>query len=61
MGCYVHGLFADPAQRSALLARLGAEGSGLSYDAIVEDALDAIAAHLETHINLDFLLTLAGG
>jgi adenosylcobyric acid synthase len=61
MGCYVHGLFADPAQRSALLTRLGGQGSGLSYDAMVEDALDAVAAHLETYVDLDFLLTLAGG
>jgi adenosylcobyric acid synthase len=61
MGCYVHGLFADPAQRGELLARLGAEGSGLSYDDMVEDALEAIAAHLEAHLDLDFLLTLAGG
>ncbi|SFK73550.1 cobyric acid synthase [Methylocapsa palsarum] len=60
MGCYVHGLFADPAQRGALLARLGGESSGLSHDAMIEDALDAVAAHLETHIDLDVLLTLAG-
>ena len=31
-GCYVHGLFTDAAQRSALLARLGGKGSGVSYD-----------------------------
>jgi adenosylcobyric acid synthase len=58
-GCYVHGLYSDPAQRAALLARLGGEGSGLSYEAAVEDALDAVAAHLEAHIDLDRLLTLA--
>jgi adenosylcobyric acid synthase len=58
-GCYVHGLFADPAQRSALLARLGARGSGASYEASLEQALDAVAAHLEAHMDLDHLLTLA--
>ncbi|WP_174513585.1 cobyric acid synthase [Methylocella tundrae] len=58
-GCYVHGLFSEPAQRSALLARLGGSGSGLSYEASVESALDAIARHLETHMDLDLLLTLA--
>jgi adenosylcobyric acid synthase len=58
-GCYVHGLFSDPAQRAALLARLGGAGSGLSYEAAVEDALDAVAAHLEAHVDLDRLLALA--
>jgi adenosylcobyric acid synthase len=58
-GCYVHGLFTDAAQRSALLARLGGKGSGVSYDKSLEAALDAVALHLETHIDLDRLLTLA--
>lgn len=58
-GCYAHGLFSEPAQRSALLARLGGQGSGLSYEASVDSALDAIAAHLAAHIDLDRLLTLA--
>ena len=31
-GCYVHGLFTEAAQRSALLARFGGKGSGISYD-----------------------------
>jgi adenosylcobyric acid synthase len=56
-GCYVHGLFSAPAQRSALLARLGGAGSDRSYEASVEAALDAIATHLEAHIDLDRLLT----
>lgn len=58
-GCYVHGLFSDPAQRGAWLTRLGGNGSGVSYDDSVEHALDAVAAHLERHIDLDRLLTLA--
>ncbi|MGH6849852.1 MAG: cobyric acid synthase [Methylocella sp.] len=58
-GCYVHGLFTDAAQRSALLARLGGKGSGVSYDESLEAALDAVASHLETYIDLDRLLTLA--
>jgi adenosylcobyric acid synthase len=58
-GCYVHGLFASAAQRSTLLARLGGKGSGVSYDETLDEALDAIALHLEKHIGLDRLLTLA--
>jgi adenosylcobyric acid synthase len=58
-GCYVHGLFTDAAQRSALLAPHGGKGSGVSYEDTLEAALEAIAAHLEAHIDLDRLLTLA--
>jgi adenosylcobyric acid synthase len=58
-GCYVHGLFASAAQRDALLSRLGGKGSGISYDESLDAALDAIASHLEKHIDLDRLLTLA--
>jgi adenosylcobyric acid synthase len=58
-GCYVHGLFAEAAQRSALLARLGGKGYSISYDDSLDAALDAVASHLETHIDLDRLLRLA--
>ncbi|HMF05739.1 MAG TPA: cobyric acid synthase [Methylocella sp.] len=58
-GCYVHGLFASTAQRSALLSRIGGKGSGISYDESLDAALDAIAGHLEKHIDLDRLLKLA--
>jgi adenosylcobyric acid synthase len=58
-GTYVHGLFADDAQRSAWLSRLGATASGTSYEAGVEAALDAVARHLEAHLDLDALLRLA--
>jgi adenosylcobyric acid synthase len=58
-GTYVHGLFAGAAQRSALLARLGGKGSGVSYDESLEAALDAVALHLEACIDLDRLLKLA--
>lgn len=58
-GCYVHGLFADDAQRAALLARLGAASDGRSYEAGQEAALDAVAAHMEAHIDLDRLLAIA--
>ncbi|GKY89534.1 cobyric acid synthase [Sinisalibacter aestuarii] len=59
MGTYLHGLFASDAFRRAFLARLGAPVSDTSYDAGVEAALDALAAHLETHLDLDALLALA--
>jgi adenosylcobyric acid synthase len=57
-GTYVHGLFADDRQRAAWLARLGGTAS-VAYDDLVERTLDALAAHLAAHLDLDGLLTLA--
>ena len=58
-GCYVHGLFADDRQRDALLARLGGASDGRAYEARQEAALDAVAAHMAVHIDLDRLLAIA--
>ncbi|HSI39706.1 MAG TPA: cobyric acid synthase [Xanthobacteraceae bacterium] len=59
-GTYVHGLFADDRQRAAWLARLNAGPSAIAFEAGVESTLDALAAHLARHIDLDRLLALAG-
>jgi adenosylcobyric acid synthase len=60
MGCYVHGLFAADAFRHAFLARLKArEPSGLAFEQQIEATLDALAEHLETHVDLEGLLALA--
>jgi adenosylcobyric acid synthase len=60
-GCYVHGLFGADSFRHAFLNGLKARASsGLSYDAEIESTLDALAAHLETHLDLDRMLELAG-
>jgi adenosylcobyric acid synthase len=58
-GTYLHGFFAGDAQRAAWLARLGAPASSLSYDALIEQTLDALAVHLEAHLDVDKLLSLA--
>ncbi|MCJ2109883.1 cobyric acid synthase [Methylobacterium sp. E-025] len=58
-GTYVHGLFADDRQRAAWLARLGARSDGASYEAGIERVLDALAAHLEQHVDCDRLLAMA--
>ena len=58
-GCYVHGLFADDAQRAAWLRRLGASPSTLRYEAMVEETLDGLAAHCAEHLDLDALLEMA--
>ena len=60
MGCYLHGLFAADGFRRAFLALLrGRKTAGIAYDALVEDTLDALAAHLEAHLDLDRLLEVA--
>ena len=58
-GSYLHGFFADDAQRAAWLARLGVPASSLAYEALVEQTLDALAAHLGAHLDIEKLLSLA--
>ena len=59
IGTYLHGLFADDRQRAAWLARFAAGVPAIAYEALIDATLDRLAAHLETHINIDRLLTLA--
>jgi adenosylcobyric acid synthase len=59
IGTYVHGLFADDRQRAAWLARLNAGPSVIAYDALVEQVLDRLAAHMASHVALDRLLSLS--
>ena len=58
MGAYAHGFFADDLQRAAWLKDLGAQ-STLAYGADVEATLDALAAHLERHLDVAALLAFA--
>jgi len=59
IGTYIHGLFADDGQRAAWLARFAAGATNIAYEAAVDRTLDGLAAHLEAHLDLDLLLTLA--
>src|SRR3984893_17557085 len=58
-GSYLHGLFASDASRGAFLARLGITPSGQRYRGKVESALDALADHIEAHLDVEGLLALA--
>jgi adenosylcobyric acid synthase len=58
IGTYVHGLFGDDRQRAAWLARFSAT-STTRYDDGVERTLDALAAHLTKHLDIDRMLKLA--
>ena len=59
IGTYLHGLLASDSARSALLRDWGGLASDQLYEASIEAALDGLAAHLEAHINVDRLLSLA--
>ncbi|NOZ32124.1 MAG: cobyric acid synthase CobQ, partial [Alphaproteobacteria bacterium] len=61
MGTYLHGLFAGDEFRQAFFGALGAQTiSGQNYEHTVEATLDAWAAHLNSHLDIDALLALAG-
>ncbi|MCT2539835.1 cobyric acid synthase [Sedimentimonas flavescens] len=58
-GSYLHGLFAADAFRAAFLGQIGIAASGLSHSSGVEAALDALADHVEAHLDVAGILSLA--
>jgi adenosylcobyric acid synthase len=56
MGCYLHGLFASDSFRAALLGGRTA----LAYEPMVDEVLDRLADHLETHLDIGAVATIAG-
>ena len=61
LGTYLHGLFASDAYRAALLGSFGLEGGRGSYRQGVDEALDAIAAELESVLDNRWLGRLIAG
>ncbi|WP_170770256.1 cobyric acid synthase [Ruegeria lacuscaerulensis] len=57
-GSYLHGIFSSDAFRARYLSELGAV-SEINYEDGVDETLDALADHLEQHMDLDQLLELA--
>jgi adenosylcobyric acid synthase len=57
-GTYVHGLFTVDAFRKAWLANFGI-ASSLAYESRIETALDALADHLERHLDIEQILKIA--
>lgn len=57
-GSYLHGMFRDDGFRVAWLAGFGVAAQG-AYDRGVETTLDALADHLEQHLDVDGLLAVA--
>jgi adenosylcobyric acid synthase len=58
-GSYLHGLFSSDDFRRAWLARLGVSSFGEGYSARMESALDALAGHIEKHLDVEGILALA--
>ena len=58
-GCYLHGLFASDGFRTAFLRDLGAQAGALQFEESVETTLDALAAHVESALDVARLLDLA--
>lgn len=59
MGTYLHGLFAADAFRRAFLGSAASAANATAYEEGIERTLDALAAHLEAHLDLTALLAMA--
>jgi adenosylcobyric acid synthase len=60
MACYVHGLFASDAFRSAFLSSIRErENSGLAFEQTIDETLDRLAEHLAQHLDIDAMLAIA--
>ena len=59
VGSYLHGLFHQDAFRAAYLAGLGIQAAPRQHGAGIEAVLDALADHLEAHLDVPGLLRLA--
>ena len=58
-GCYIHGYFSQDQLRQVWLEELGGHASDQDYEQGVEATLDALAAHLESCLDIDQILKLA--
>ena len=58
-GSYLHGLFASDEFRSSFLRQLDIPITDQQYRGRVESVLDALADHIEAHLDVDGLLALA--
>jgi len=59
IGSYFHGMFRDDDFRQAFLGSLGVAAASTHYHDTVDQTLDALAQHMENHLNLDGLFALA--
>ncbi|MCX8506898.1 MAG: cobyric acid synthase [Alphaproteobacteria bacterium] len=61
MGCYLHGIFGNNGFRQAYLQQIHADfHSELDYGHNIDRILDDLAVHLESVLNIDQILSIAG-
>jgi adenosylcobyric acid synthase len=58
-GSYLHGMFTGDAFRAAWLARMGVAAGPQAHGQVVEATLDALARHIEAHLDVSALFALA--
>jgi adenosylcobyric acid synthase len=58
-GCYLHGLFASDAFRHSYLTQFGLTDRLENFEHDVDQTLDALAEHMENHLDLDALIALS--
>ena len=59
LGCYIHGLFSEDTFRATFMRKLGASSNVFNFSIKIEQVLDDLAAHIEKHLDMDKLLSLA--
>jgi adenosylcobyric acid synthase len=60
MGTYLHGCLTGDQFRRNFLTALGAEAGSFAFEVEIERTLDELAAHLESHLDVERILALAG-
>ncbi len=58
VGTYLHGLLSSDRFRSRFLASLGFSATSMNYESKIDNILDSLADHLETHLDLQTMFKL---
>ncbi len=59
-GTYLHGLFSNDAFRNEFLSEIGVKSNVSNYESDIDQTLDALADHIERHLEVDEMLFAAG-
>ena len=59
LGCYIHGIFSNDTFRSNFIESLGATPSNFNFNEKIDSTLDLLSKHVEQHVNIDKLISLA--